>query len=118
MHILANYPLQLRQKLRFLKESFCHVNNEYPDFLVDKWFSQFRSDVCRNPGLLKVCSRLIAEDLFDEHGCQRFPWPSAKNRFPPVQIEVEINEGTSCELELQATIYAKLFEDLPEGLNT
>ncbi|MCP4599303.1 MAG: hypothetical protein GY847_01995, partial [Proteobacteria bacterium] len=116
--ILSDFPVQLCQELLFLKRSFCHPNNEYPDYVIDKWLSKFRYETRHYPERLAIRTRLNAEDVFDANGCQRFSWPLAVNRFPPCLIIEDPGEGTRRELELQESIYAQLFDESTVDLPT
>ncbi|MCP4600763.1 MAG: hypothetical protein GY847_09560, partial [Proteobacteria bacterium] len=116
--ILSDFPVQLRQELLFLKRSFCHPNNEYPDYVIDKWLSKFRYEMCHYPERLAVRTRLNVDDVFDANGCQIFSWPLAVNRFPPCLVTEDPGEGTRRELELQESIYAQLFDESTVDLAT
>ncbi len=75
--LLHNFPSQLNLKLHHLKEAFCHPNNPYPEFLIDRWLEDFRLQLIQNPHLLKIRPRLDIANMFDDLGQQSFLAPNA-----------------------------------------
>ncbi len=87
--LLANFPQHLKAELSYLKRSFCSLKNGYPPEEIDKWMSEFRSQLRRNPQLLEVRTHLNAQEVFGLDGQQVFAWPSASCRFPASEQSAE-----------------------------
>ncbi len=82
--LLKDFPAQLSAELAYLRRSLMLPNNGYPIGTLKTWFNNFALQIRLRPGLLTVRSRLNAMEVFDELGQQFFHFPTASDRYPPM----------------------------------
>ncbi len=82
MHLLQDFPAQLKVELWYSKCTLSNQNNAYPLDQLNRWFAEFAEDIRWNLDKLLVKTRLKSEEFFNLLGRQVYLWPSAAMWFP------------------------------------
>ncbi len=85
-----DHPQELKIELKYIKTVFSRVTNGYPKDMIEQCFRRWEKELRRRPEMLVVSSHLVAEDLLDEEGQQKFTWPMAKDHYPSEESEQSV----------------------------
>ncbi len=96
--LLKSFPTQLEIEIKHLRMALTAPKNAYPPHVINRWFKDFEIEIRMKPQLLKVKSALVAADLLDQDGCQKFRQPTAIERYPPDQ-KSSTSENTVTSVE-------------------